>query len=93
MPKRAAIELLPEDARKKVNQLLIDSNFAGYDQLADEINLLLRERTHIRSVNGDAADHASLPEHRHHNVSPGATQFNQRDSVRITALAVHRCIP
>lgn len=43
MPKRAAIELLPEEARKKVNQLLIDSNFAGYDQLADQINLLLQD--------------------------------------------------
>jgi hypothetical protein len=43
MPKRAAIELLPEEARKKVNQLLIDSNFAGYDQLADQINGLLQD--------------------------------------------------
>jgi Protein of unknown function (DUF3486) len=43
MPKRAAIELLPEEARQKVNQLLIDSNFAGYDQLADQINGLLKE--------------------------------------------------
>jgi Protein of unknown function (DUF3486) len=43
MPKRAAIELLPEDARQKVNQLLIDSNFAGYDQLADQINGLLKD--------------------------------------------------
>jgi hypothetical protein len=38
MPKRAAIELLPEDARQKINQLLINSNFAGYDELADQIN-------------------------------------------------------
>lgn len=43
MPKRAAIELLPEEARGKINQLLIDSNFADYAGLADQINLLLQD--------------------------------------------------